>query len=90
MNQKNEAMKVLMEAVKQVNKAIDAIDNFAKEVEPVEREVDLVTLAEMVGKDLEMRPACAFAVLVTAFDMIKDYNLTVVFDGDEEDDDDNE
>ena len=87
--EKMKALAVLKAAVDKVDDALDAIDAFADEIgiKPrKEKTVGLPELAAMVSKETRMRPSCAYEVLVTAFDLIRELDLTVMVEGDEDDD----
>ena len=91
MNSNEERMmglKVLKDAVKSVDAAMDAIEAFAATLGVKrERNVSIAELADMVAGEEGMKPACAFAVLICAFDLIRDLNLTVVVVEESEEDD---
>ena len=87
--EKMKALAVLKAAVDKVDDALDAIDAFADEIgiKPrKEKTVGLPELAAMVSKETRMRPSCAYEVLVTAFSLIRELDLTVMVEEDEDDD----
>ena len=87
--EKMKALAVLKAAVDKVDDALDAIDAFADEIgiKPrKEKTVGLPELAAMVSKETRMRPGCAYEVLVTAFSLIRELDLTVMVEEDEDDD----
>jgi len=87
--EKMKALAVLKAAVDKVDDALDAIDAFADEIgirPKKEKTVGLPELAAMVSKETGMRPGCAYEVLVTAFGLIRELDLTVMVEGDEDDD----
>ena len=92
-----EKMIALQEAVAAVNRAIDAIENFAEEqkIDQLPEPGATMTIedfsymvARLIGKD----PECVDHILHTAFYLMKDLNLTITDDDDddeyEEDEDD--
>ena len=86
--EKMKALAVLKAAVDKVDDALDAIDVFADEIgiKPrKEKTVGLPELAAMVSKETRIRPDCAYEILVTAFDLIRELDLTVMFEGHEDD-----
>ena len=87
--EKMKALAVLKAAVDKVDAALEAIDAFADKLgitPEKEKTVELPELAAMVAKEIKMRPGCVHAVLVTAFDLIRELDLTVVVEEDEDDD----
>lgn len=87
--EKMKALAVLKAAVDKVDAALEAIDAFADKLgitPEKDKTVDLSELAAMVAKEIKMRPGCVHAVLVTAFDLIRELDLTVVVEEDEDDD----
>lgn len=87
--EKMKALAVLKTAVDKVEDALEAIDAFADSISIMpekEKTVELPELAAMVAKKIKMRPCCVCEVLVTAFDLIRELNLMVVVEEDEDDD----
>ena len=87
--EKMKALAVLKNAVDKVDDALEAIDAFADSIgitPEKEKTVELPELAAMVAKEIKVRPGCVHAVLVTAFDLIREMDLTVVVEEDEDDD----
>ena len=87
--EKMKALAVLKTAVDKVDDALEAINAFADEIgiKPrKEKTVGLPELAAMVSKETRMRPGCAYEVLVAAFGLIRELDLTVMVEGDEDDD----
>lgn len=82
------ALKTLKAALDSVDEAIEAIEEFATKhgIEPEERTVDLCELTEMVVGETGLKPGCVYDALCCAFDLMKDLNLTVVAEEDEDDD----
>ena len=87
--EKMKALAVLKNAVDKVDDALEAIDALADTIgikPEKEKTVELPELAAMVAKEIKVRPGCVHAVLVTAFDLIREMDLTVVVEEDEDDD----
>ena len=87
--EKMKALAVLKAAVDKVDDALEAIDAFADTIgikPEKEKTVELPELAAMVAKEIKMRPGCVHAVLVTAFDLIRELDLTVMVEEDNDDD----
>lgn len=86
--EKMKALAVLKDAVDKVDRAKDAIDAFADALglnPEKEKTVDLPKLAAMVAVELKMRPGCVYTVLTAVFDLIRERNLTVVMEDDDND-----
>ena len=99
-DEKMQALEVLKEACECVTKAMNAMDAFAdqhgmtveltkevakQETEKEPRHVTIPELVAMVAGELDMKPDCIFAAIVTAFDLIGDLDLIV--DAEDVDDD---
>lgn len=65
---------------------IDAAKEFLSEEAAVnkERTVDLDELSQMVSDETGMKEGCVYDVLECAFELIKELDLTVVVEGDDD------
>ena len=93
MNKKEEkirATKVLYAAVKSIDEARKAIDEFADAfgITEEKKQVDLCDLTEMVHEECGMARECAYITLSVAFDLIREKGLTVVVKEKEDEEDD--
>ena len=83
------ALDALKAAMDRVDEAVEAIEKFGEafDLSPKGKTVPLDVFVKMVADVLEKKECCVRNILYTAFDMIKDLDLTIV-DEDEEDEDD--
>ena len=90
-DEKMQALEVLKGACEAVTGAMNAIEDFAAahgmrvRLEKQPRHVTIPELAEMVAGETEMKPECVFTAIACAFDLIRDLDLIV--DAEDEDDD---
>ena len=86
--EKMQALDLLDNACEQVNKAMDAIEVFAKKHglkhREEERTISLRNLAAMVAEESGVRPTCAYNTLRTAFRILKKQDLSLTIEEDRE------
>ncbi len=91
-NENMKALEITKNAVNKIEDALEAIDAFVdilgcgeEEEKEQEKMVELPELAAILAIELRLPLNCVYTVLYNAFDFIKEHDVTVVIE--EEDDD---